>query len=463
MKFPKIIGALIVGSILLTGCKSLVEDQNIDPNNFTSSTVDLKLNQASLATATISNQHTARISTMFSDQMTGTDRQYRSYNSYSVNRGNFDASWEDLYIGVASAQLAKQQAAAEGLTTLEGAAQILEGYYFGEGAALFGDIPYSQANNIDQYPQPKFDGQIDVLKGVISSLDNAIGKVGDTKVTADAGKVFSTSSTWAQVANGLKARYSLLLKDYPAAETAAIAANMTSNGNSLTVETSSSNYKENLWWQFEIEQRSDYLSIGNSTFKQMLTDTGQLSRMNVKTNDAQRYDYFITNVFNKKGELIRLKYNTDDGKFAGKETPLEVISAREVQLILAEAAARNGNTATAITALNTARNLMESIVGGDGYQDYDEDDFKVGGIANYDGKDVQESLIYEILREKFLSVIGLPTFYDVNRTNNILGVAIKNTDATSIPQRFFYPSSELSSNPNCPKDVSLYEKTEVNK
>ena len=70
-------------------------------------------------------------------------------------------------------------------------------------------------------------------------------------------------------------------------------------------------------------------------------------------------------------------------------------------------------------------------------------------------------MIKEVLFEKYCSVIGLPTFQDVLRTNNLIGVPIKNSNAPSIPQRFLYSAAEQSSNSNFPGLVGQYVKTDI--
>ena len=69
----------------------------------------------------------------------------------------------------------------------------------------------------------------------------------------------------------------------------------------------------------------------------------------------------------------------------------------------------------------------------------------------------------EILEEKYISLIGsLQVFHDARRTNNILGIPIKSPTATSLPQRFLYPQSEIGSNENFPGVIDLFTATPVN-
>jgi starch-binding outer membrane protein, SusD/RagB family len=72
------------------------------------------------------------------------------------------------------------------------------------------------------------------------------------------------------------------------------------------------------------------------------------------------------------------------------------------------------------------------------------------------------AMIKEALLEKYCSVIGVPSFLDVNRTNNLINVPIKNANVTTIPQRFIYSSAEQASNSNFPGLVDQYVKTDIN-
>ena len=57
---------------------------------------------------------------------------------------------------------------------------------------------------------------------------------------------------------------------------------------------------------------------------------------------------------------------------------------------------------------------------------------------------------------------SLQVFHDARRTNNVLSIPVKSTSATSIPQRFLYPQSEIGANKNFPGVIGLFEKTSIN-
>ena len=430
-----------------TGCESLVDDLNDDPNNFTFTTLDLALNQAQLNQASVVGGFPSHLAAMWSDQFSGTDRQYISFDNYRINAGSFDDSWEDLYQrGIVQAQDAKSLAIEQGLPVRQGVAMIMEAFYFGEAASSYGDVPFSQANQIGQFTDPVYESQETVLRGAVNLLDEALALVGDAPVSGFSGQIYNTTATWAQVANGFKARYLLGLMDYEGARDAAEASGMTSPAEDLEIVSSTTNFGENLYWQFEVEQRTSYLTVDNagtgiSYWRSLLSDTTDISRSagDAKTDDRARYAFFIE--VNDDFATDNIRYNITNG-WAAQAANLPVLTSVEVQTILAEAAARTGETEDAIDALNAARNYWDMKLGGDSYQDFEDSDF---------GDD--DEIVLAALTEKYLSVIGLPVFYDINRTNNLLGVTSEGS--AELAKRLLYPSTEQSSNSNFPGIVPL--------
>jgi len=249
MNKSKFLYAVLGMGLLFTlgACQSLVDDLNDDPNNFTTITLPLALNQAQLNQASIAGGFPSHLATMWTDQFTGSDRQYISYDNYAINAGSFDDIWEDLYQrGIVHAQLAKGIAAEQGVDVSQGAASILEGYYFAEAALMFGDVPFGQANQINEFTDPSYEGQEAVLRGAVALIDAGISLVGNASVGTTGGLIYGTGSTWAQVANGLKARYLLALMDYPGAYAAAVASGMDTPGEDLTINSTSNDFGENL-------------------------------------------------------------------------------------------------------------------------------------------------------------------------------------------------------------------------
>lgn len=437
--------ALAALVVCAAGCKNVVEDLNVTPNNFTEISTELLLNHSVLNMASVQEAEPARIAGMWTDQFTGCDRQYIAQDNYRVSDATFDAIWADLYRdGVAQAQLAKQQAAKENAAPLQGLAEILEGYYFAEAALLFGDVPFTEANQANAFPDPKYDGQTAVLDGALRLMADGVAKSGTFNVTFQ-NQVLTGGATWGEFASALEARYRLSMKDYAGALAAAEAANFDSFGDEVSVIHSKDNFKENLFFQFEAEQRADYLCFNDSYVMNVLSDTTDVTRTTAKTNDANRRAYYMYHA----GGLDRL--NTNDGGIFAADKSFPIMSYPEVQLIIAETAMliETPDTDKAIAALNNARNYWDDVLGTDDYQDLVAADFADNA-----------ALLHAIRLEKFVSVFGTPTFYDVIRTNNAVGTVLDGKDTPA--QRFLYPASESSSNSSFPGLKTLDDPTPIN-
>ena len=84
-------------------------------------------------------------------------------------------------------------------------------------AALYGDVPFSQAVQPDEYPNPVYDSQSEVVNGGIALIEQGIAKVGTASIAAGFGGNRLSGGTWAEAAHTLAARYSLLAGNYAAA------------------------------------------------------------------------------------------------------------------------------------------------------------------------------------------------------------------------------------------------------
>jgi hypothetical protein len=425
---------------VLGSCTFFVDDLNTNPNYFQEADTQVLLNHASLNLASVCEANPARLACMFTDQMRGTDRQYTSYDKYNVISKDFNEIWDDIFqSGIAQALLAKQQAISEDDKIKEGIALILESYYFGEASALFGNIPFEQVNNAEDFPNPVFNDQEYIFNSIQQKLDDAIGLVNDIPVSLP---VFETAGTWGQVANSLKARYYLLTKSYDKAiEAGVLAFNQPAEG--LYIKHSAENFSENLFWQFEVEVRGGYLSFNNSFLQRILTAGTAEYKGNAKTDESIRLLHYVA--------ADNVKYNTSPNGIFSIDAKFPVISYEEVQLILAESYFRTDDLDKAIEALNQVRTFWATKYNSQ-YDVYEESDF----LDN-------DALLLEILVEKYVSVIGLPSFYDVNRTKNYIGVPIKNEPLTDkIPQRFLYPETEAFSNQNFPGYKNLFDPIPLN-
>ncbi|QFZ53872.1 RagB/SusD family nutrient uptake outer membrane protein [Oceanihabitans sp. IOP_32] len=428
--------SLFMAVLTLASCSEYTDGINDDPNAFTSAPAELLLGNAQLSIITLSESQAARVAGIFTDQFTGADRQFIPLNSYTTSNTDYDDIWSDLYVeGATQADLAIKKAAEEGNTVLEGVAEINLALLMGEAAALFGDVPFTEAFDAQAFPEPNFDAQADVLNSVQDLLTSGISKVGSTPVSIYGDLRFaSNGATWAEVAHSLKARYYLVAKDYPSALAEARLGISSSNGD-LVASHSSTVGAKNLFFVFTKVEREGYLTTEGSHLYNLVS--GATPRLLATPGETQREAYYYADNVNP---------NTASGGVFAEDADFPIISYIETKLIEAEAAQRTGDDA--LTPFNAVRTELAGIYGG----------------AFPATTSTGATLLEEILEEKYISLIGsLQVFHDVRRTNNLIGVPIKNADTPILPQRFLYPLNEINSNTNTPAtSVGLYDTTQVN-
>jgi hypothetical protein len=390
----------------------------------------------------LSSSGASRYASIFTDQFTGDDRQYINYNNYSMTTGDFDDDWDDLYVaGAAQARLASEAGDEAGDVLLFGVAKIMEALAMGEAAALWGDVPYSQAFNYTENPNPAYDTQASVLAAVQGLLDEAIASVGTSTVAAVYGTpVFvGNGASWQEIAYSLKARYYLVAKDYANALSAAKLGISAANRDLLSSHTAADG-AENLYWQFIVEQRAGYLTAEGSNLLKLMN--GTRARLLATPGDTQRYAVYFENN-NALGGIVP---HVSDGGYFAQTASFPIVSFVETKLIEAEAAARTGGDG--LTPFNAVRSHLEAVYGGS---------FPASSASG-------DALINQILEEKYISLPGsLQVFHDARRTKNVLGIPVKGTGNPSIPQRFLYPQIEINSNASFPGLADLFDPTPVNK
>jgi len=222
--------AMSIG-IGLMSCKKDFLDVNIDPNRVTDDniTAELIFTQAAVAvgdravggSASVAG---AKLPLYFAQAWMG----YMASNgdfardptetSYSIDFtfGN------TLFLNTYNTLFDLHQAEVKGLegkdTALSGAAIILSAKLFQEMVDLFGNLPYSQAFQIDKFPLPAYDKAEDIYASLQTRLDTAIQYMNLTVpkafVTADVIN-HGDAEMWIKFANTLKLRLLIRQSEIP--------------------------------------------------------------------------------------------------------------------------------------------------------------------------------------------------------------------------------------------------------
>jgi len=458
--------------LVFSGCESLVDDLNDNPNQLTLDAVDpgLFLNGAELSNitihlgSTVSGQAGAssRIAAYYSGQLIGFEQVDLEWYQYSVTNTTFD--WDGYQNVITPLREIRRRTPENPL--YQGISRVIEAHLIGTYASLFGDIPYSEA--VSDIENPKFDDQIAIFDQLQSLLTEAIDNLGNSEgsVVIEDFLFDGNSSKWLESAWTLKARYYMHTKEYGQAYTAAQNGISSSANNMMfnPLDISGENSVKNKF--FIVLNGGPNTGTGSSYLMQLLDATSGVSRNNAKTDETARMGYY---------EIIPTSPESNFG-IANELEPQPLITYRENQLILAEAGARTQGFATGLGHLNDLRTYFNT--GGHlnanfssmpyQYDAYVATDFDAGGMENMDNIDPERALLREIVEERYIS--GFTTFMPFDDTRRLkkedadisVPFPLNLPTATQNVERFLYPEDETLSNNIAPDDLGLYAVTKVN-
>ena len=463
IKKLKIFISILFAAILLTGCKKVFNEEDIQTNPNAVTDVDVKtlLSGTMLGVAFLHEDTDVRIASIWAGELNGLSRAHLGFAQYLVSSQTFN--WNILYSVASQARLIQTKADALGDKWTKGVGQILEALVIAKATALYGDVPYSQAFNKENFPTPIFDKQVDVYAALQNTLDVAI-----VNLNAPTGLAFGTNdfiyqgdiNKWKAVAYSLKARLYLHTSQYGLAVINANAGIQNTSADMLIPHGTSQGANTNQNYDFFRVSRAGDTGF-EGTFLKTLVQS-RINSTNIKTNETALYNHFIKVGITTPGSLDA---NTTDGAFTA-DAPHPIITYYETQLIIAEAEARQGNTTQALNALNKVRAALDmGYINGKTfssvnrrYQAYTLNDFIVGGMANSTNLNtLQTALLYEIISQRYITLLmQYEAFNDYRRLSSaipIVQLPIYLYAGTRKPQRFIYPQQEISSNPNTPQPI----------
>lgn len=452
-------------ALLLGACESFVEElSETDPTRPTDADLALVVTGMQVEFIGSMEGQLARNTGMWNGYFTGSDRQYIPYFNYVTSALDYDNPWANFYSFVfRQSRIVQEKAKALNNKVTLGMAQVIEAHTMGTAAALWGDIPYSEAINHEQFPNPAYDPQVQVIDKLITLLDDAITNLnsGVGNLNGDfisgggaPGTILTPSvSKWVKVAYSLKARYLLYKKDYSGALAAAtLGVDLTAN-NLVGTHGTANDQNRNIFYDFHERQRSGYMTARNAFLAKKLDAASATNRNHAKTVETVRFNLYYT------GTSPNYDINVSSTGFFGSAASYPLMTAYETALIAAECQTRINGVAAGVTALNTQRALLRTAFPAGTYLDFVAADFAPGGIENPDNLTDTDALLREILEEKYVSLYGqIEIFNEIRRTGNAVGVPPNS--GTQIPQRFLYPQSEINANSKTPNPLpDLYEKT----
>ena len=473
------VAVMLIALIAFTSCQDLLEtkDTKVNPNAPADAPIDVLLSGTLVGLALVHEDTDTRISYIWAGQLAGLSRQHAGFGTYTVAASTFDNSWSILYNTAGNARLIQIKAAAVNNKTALGIGQVIEALLIAKLTVLYGDVPYSQAFDIEQYRTPAYDKQLDVYASLISTLDKAFANLDKPLGSVGSDFIYGGSpAKWKAAAKTLQARLYLQLGDYPKAIAAANQGISSTDDDALIPHGESQQVDLNLNFDFFDISRPGDTGFDAPAFLPVFMQTrldgvaqvdGEAKRNSATDETALFYHFFQYGVY---GAATSLDPNTIDGVFTG-DAPHPILTYYENQLIIAEAEARLGNTTEAVDALNSVRQELSTgyINGktissdytdlGIQYDDYAEADFAPGGLANptSTGRNQQAGLLYEIESQKYIvSLAQYNVFSDVRRwakATPVVKLPIPIVNGSVYPARFIYPQSDINTNPNVPKPL----------
>ncbi|MEZ4778986.1 MAG: SusD/RagB family nutrient-binding outer membrane lipoprotein [Flavobacteriaceae bacterium] len=289
--FLKISIAFTFISLVFTSCETTDLDLLENPNeiNTEKANIDRFLNQIQIDFASFMYQIGDNASELTRiDYMFG--RTYENNYQPAVLNG----LWATAYSGhLADIAAALPLAEEVGLNKHAGIMKVLKGYTYITLVDNFGDVPFSQANQATDFPQPVADSGSSVYEGAIQLINEGISLLVTDGPELEYDFYYNNdASKWIKLANSVKMQAYLALGDY-------------SSFNAIASDTDSfiNNSANDFQFQYGTTVIPDQLDTRHPTYQGDYTGTGVGSyRANwimdemLNSNDPRRFFYFFRQV-----------------------------------------------------------------------------------------------------------------------------------------------------------------------
>jgi hypothetical protein len=170
----KILSALLLSGIAMTGCDKDFQELNTNPNTVPYTTPE------SLVEATlydVVNKNLTRALRLNNElmQVHVTTINSDEIHRYVIRPSESDYMWNNWYLQLRNVRDMYENAKKLDDPTFQGIAQVMHAWIFSMITDTYGDVPYSEA--LQGYPeriyQPKFDPQIDIYRDLFARLEDA--------------------------------------------------------------------------------------------------------------------------------------------------------------------------------------------------------------------------------------------------------------------------------------------------
>ncbi|MGF7073716.1 SusD/RagB family nutrient-binding outer membrane lipoprotein [Mucilaginibacter sp. 3215] len=451
LKYISILSAAVVLSV--TSCKKDLLKINQNPNGSQTAQPDYLLTAATKATAdtywgVANNMDASLLFVQYWSKI-----QYTDPDRYIYASSAFEELWSTGYSkSIVNLNQIIKIADAQGNTNYKGVALVLRSWTFSLLTEAYGNIPYKQATNIDQYLTPAYDTQKDVYFALLDDLKAAQTAL-DPSGKAIAGDVIYSNNiaSWKKFANSLRLRIALRIADREPAKAKQVLADIQAEGGSyissnaetaqlVYLDSPNQNPVSNLF-----DTRDDYRISKTIVDKLFALNDPRLSIYAAKTQDATPQSY----VGLPNGLLVGdassygfTKTSKPGTYFRAPHAPAVILSYAESLFDRAEAAARGFTTEDAASLYGQA---VAAALAQYSIASPDITTYLAQPEVKYDASNYKKS----IGEQKWLALFGqgLESWTEWRRLDYPqLQPAVAGTLNGKIPVRFIYPGTEQSLN-----------------
>lgn len=451
----KYISILLSGALLLSfaSCKKELSDINQNPNATQNPQPDYLLTGA---TKNISDTYWGTSNNMDASLLFvqyWAKIQYTDPDRYIYTNTSFQDLWTIGYSkGVTNLNKIIELADAQANPNYKGVALVLRSWVFTLLTDQYGDIPYKQAIDIDQYLTPAYDAQKDVYFALLDDLKTAQASLNPSGKAILGDVIYGNNiASWKKFANALRLRIALRIADREPEKTKQVLAEIQAEGSGYIssnseiaqfgyLDSPNQNPISNLF-----DTRDDYRISKTIVDKLFELKDPRLPIYASPTKDVTPQTYIgIPNglLVGDAANLGFTKTSKPGAYFLAPHAPAVIISYAEVLFDRAEAAARGFTAENAEDLYNQAIKasfLQYNISGGV------VDTYIAQPAVKYDASNFKKS----IGNQKWIALFGqgLEAFAEWRRLDYPqLKPAVAGTLNGKFPVRFIYPGTEQSLN-----------------
>lgn len=490
---------LFVG--LLASCDEDL-DINRDPNFPENINAGLALTSAEATLAAVVGGEFMNVGGFYAQYHTQAPSasQYENIDSNNLNTAYANTPWSQLYSGVLTdLKYITDESAANGDTASALMAEVLRGYTYQLLVDLFGDVPYTEALQMDIIT-PRVSPGEDIYADVISKIDAAIAAYEANPTESIAGQqdvIFNSDmDKWIQFANTLKLRMYIRMAYTSQANPAAVVA-LVNEGNFLTEDAKfdlfvSSANKRNPFYEVFLSQTGlgDINHVASNTIRDFYVENDD-PRLEAAFRPGAAGTY--TSISQGTGN----DFNNTASAYARPNvrptTPVFYMTVSESNFLQAEALIRYSGGAGAKEKYDEGvrasfrtyqQNFFKdenfqletvSVFTADEAMTFANTLIGAGGAYEYQpGSDI-EATVRQVIIQKWAAmpyVNNIEAYIEATRTKfpevvpegsqdyaigNRIPSAISILPGTTIPSIFFYPDSEITRNPNITQRTSITE------